>query len=169
MVDPKDVSSGDRQQVAALPVGVVDDRIEDRDPAQPRVVVDDEGHDVDVVVDIDPELERARAERPVAHDRWRHDLPAGGGRDEVGGDLAPGKGPVWEIIERALTGDGLVDGVEDGRRLGVRTADRQAAVHRVVRRGHEAPDDLHLPVTEDADDRRRIERDPGRAAGRPVS
>ena len=66
------------QQVAALAVGVVDDGVEDRHPAQVRVVAAGELGQVDGLVDVDPQLAHARAERALAHHGGRHDVPAGG-------------------------------------------------------------------------------------------
>ena len=43
MVDAVDVAARDRQQVAGLAVGVVDRRVEHRDPSQPLVVLDRRG------------------------------------------------------------------------------------------------------------------------------
>ena len=103
VVDPVDVPPAiDRQDVAALAIGVVHDRVEDRHPAQPRVVVDDHRHDVDLGIGIDERLDHALAERPVAQDRRRDDAPAGRLRDVPGGDLAARQRAVREVVERPL-------------------------------------------------------------------
>ena len=109
MVDPVHVPGRGRQQVAALAVGVVDDGVEDRHPAQVGVVAAGQHGQVDLLVDVDPQLAHAGPERPVAEDRRRHDVPAGGGADLVRGDLAVGQRAVGEVPQRPLARDGLVD------------------------------------------------------------
>ncbi len=104
------VAVGDGQEMADLPVGVVDHRVEDRHFPQ-RLVVGAAGErdQVDGLVEVDPELAHARAERAVAHDRGGHEVPAGRPGDDVGGDLAAGQGAVREVPERPLPRDRLVD------------------------------------------------------------
>src|SRR6267154_1290768 len=51
-------------------------------------IFDDHRDDVDALVDVDPELERALAERPVAEDRRGNDAPAGRLGDEERRHLA---------------------------------------------------------------------------------
>ena len=133
MVDPEDVAVRRRQEVAALAIGVVDRGVEHGDPAQSWVVVDDHRDHVDRGIDVDPELQGAVAERPVAADRRRDDRPAHRLADEICGDLAMGKGFVGEIVEGTLAGGRLVDRLDRERlfRRGTRPAD--PAEHRVVR------------------------------------
>ena len=109
----------DREDVPALAVGVVHDRVEDRHPPQPGVVLDDHRHDVDVGIGLDEGLDHALAERAVAQDGRRDDAPAGRLRDVPGGDLAASQRPVREVVERPLPEGRLVDGVEDERRFRV--------------------------------------------------
>ena len=56
------------------------------------------------------------AERAVAHHRRRHDVPAGGLRHLVGGELAAGERAVRKVPQRTLAADRLVDALRDGRR-----------------------------------------------------
>ena len=158
MVDTEDVAAGDRQQMAALAIGVVDDGVEDRDPAQAGVVLDDHRHDVLAIVGVDPELDHALTERALPEDGGRHDRPAGHLRHEVGGDLAPGQGAVGEVVERPLAADRLVDGVDGDRWLGVGAGPGHPAVHRVVRGRQQPAHDLDVALLQDVEDRRRVER-----------
>jgi hypothetical protein len=124
-----------QQDVPALAVGVVGDRVEDRDAPKLVVVGVDEddlvtvavvglqhgppslgdrswGNDVDhavVRIVLDPQLAHALAERPVAQNRGWHKVPAGGGREEVRRHLAACEAAVGEVPQWALTPDRLVD------------------------------------------------------------
>ena len=69
--------TGRRQQVTALAVGVVHHRVEDRHPAQTRVVAVQQRHHIGVLVNVYPELAGTGAKRAVAHHGGRHDVPAG--------------------------------------------------------------------------------------------
>ena len=122
--------------------------IEDRDPAQPAIGLDDQRHDVDGRIDVDPELERAVAERAVAADRRGDDRPAHRLACQERGDLAMRQRRVGEVVERTLSGSRLVDGLDDDRGLGLGAFEPDAAQHRVVRRPHQPPDDLDLAVAE---------------------
>ena len=106
------VAVGDGEQVTDLPVGVVDHRVEDRHLPQ-RLVVRAAGKrdQVDALVQVDPQLAHAGAERPVAHDRRRDKVPAGRPADDVGRDLPAGQGAAREIPQRALARDRLVHAV----------------------------------------------------------
>ena len=156
--------------MAALAVRVVHRRVEDRHPAQPGVVLDDHRDDVDVRVDVDPELERALAERAVAQDRRRDDPPADRLADDVPGrDLAVGQRPVREVVERPLAGGRLVDGLDDDRVLG--SAGRRAGPGTsiaLLRRADDPPDDLDLALAQDVE-RRAPRSITGTAVGRAVS
>ena len=130
MVAAVQVAVGDRQQVADLPVGVVDDRVEDRHLAQPAW-----------------SLRRASATRSTSGSRsihsWHMPGPNGPSRmtvggtkfqparpgHRVGGDLPARQGPGREVPQRPLTRDRLVHAV----RLGARALDRaeQGRVGRV--------------------------------------
>jgi hypothetical protein len=137
MVASVQVAVGNREQVTDLAVGVVDHRVEGGHLAQPGVVrAAGQGHQVNPVVNLDPQLAHARAERAVPHYRRRDDIPSAGPRDHVGRHLAPGKGPGREVPERALPGHRLVD----ARRLGPAPLD--GAVQGGIRRVNQAP--LHL-------------------------
>ena len=116
VVDAVHVAVGHRDDVAALAVGVVHDRVEHRHPAQGRVVAAHERRQVDVVVAVDPELHHARAERALAQHGRRHDPPAGRLRDQEGRDLAAGERAVGEVPERPLPRHRLVDALADERR-----------------------------------------------------
>ena len=83
--------------------------VEDRDTPQAGVVAVDHRDDVGRGVDVDPLLEHALAERPVAQQRRRHDAPAQRLGDEVRGDLAPGQRADREVEQRALAGGRLPD------------------------------------------------------------
>src|SRR3712207_7984849 len=58
-----------RDDVPALAVGVVHDRVEHRHAPQPGVVLADERGQVDVRVAVHPELDHAWTERALAQDR----------------------------------------------------------------------------------------------------
>jgi len=137
------VAVGDRQQVADLPVRVVDDRVEDGQVAQ-RLMIGSagEGDEVDGVVDVNPELAHAGAERPLAHYRRRHEIPAGGPADEVGRHLAASQRAGREIPERAFPRHRLVYAV--GRRPGT----FYGAEERHVRRADDAALDRELAALE---------------------
>ena len=63
VVDAVHVAACHRQHVAALPVRVVDHRVEQRHPSQRRVAPRMQVDDVDRFVDVDPELHHPGAER----------------------------------------------------------------------------------------------------------
>ena len=73
------------------------------------VVAAHERRQVDVLVAVHPELDHARAERPLAQHRRRHDPPAGRLGHQVGGDLAAGQRAVGEVPQRPLPRHRLVD------------------------------------------------------------
>ena len=104
------------QQVAALAVGVVDHGVEERHPPQLRAIAAHQPLEVDALVDVDPQLDHAGAERAVAHHGRRHDVPAGGLRHLVGRELAAGQRAVREVPERTLAADRLVDALRGRRR-----------------------------------------------------
>jgi hypothetical protein len=92
------VTVGDREEMADLAIGVVDDGVENRHLAQPGVVVTTrEGDQVHLLVQVNPQLAHAGAERPVAHHRWRDNVPPGGAGDQVRGHLAACQGPGGEV------------------------------------------------------------------------
>src|SRR5436305_4662261 len=75
MVTAEDMTFRRRQQVPTLAVRVVDDRVEDRHPAERVDVTAREHAEAERLVDVDPELTHAGAEPPVAQYRRRHDAP----------------------------------------------------------------------------------------------
>ena len=110
VVDALDPPVGAGQQVAALAVGVVDHGVEDRHPAQVRVVAAGQLGQVDRLVDVDPQLAHAR--RRTA----RRACTVGGTTSQplasltrYAADLAPGQRPVREVPQRALAAHRLVD------------------------------------------------------------
>ena len=128
----------DRQEVAGLPIGVVDDRVEQRDAAQAGIVPVDHVDDVGRRIDLDPGLEHALAGRAVAQERRRHDAPAERLRDEERGDLAPRQRADREVEQRPLAGGRLPDR-EEVIRFAPGPDD-----HRVVRRAGKPADRLEL-------------------------
>ena len=72
VVDAVHVAVGRREQVAALAVGVVDHRVEHGHPAQGGRSARISRRQVDGLVDVDPQLHHARAERAVPQHRRRH-------------------------------------------------------------------------------------------------
>jgi hypothetical protein len=126
-----------RAYVAALAVGVVDEDVEHRHPAELVGVLVDEGDlavlGVEAVehvapvgrdltggdesdgrvlrVRIPPDLHHAFAVRAVAQDRRRDDVPAGRLGDQERRTLAVGQRAVGEVPQRSLAPDGLVDGL----------------------------------------------------------
>jgi hypothetical protein len=87
----------------------------------------------------------------------------------MGRDLAAGEGAVGEIVERSLAADGLVDRIEDDRRLRIGADPGDPAVHRVVRRRDEATEDFELAIPQDVERGRRVERVPDLRVGSRVS
>ena len=144
MIDAEDMAIGQRQDVADLAIGVVDDGIEDGHRSQPGVVGDDHLDSVGGFVGVDPLLDHALAEWAVAEDGRRNDAPAHRLRDEKGGDLPAGQGAGREVEQRALGDGGLVDGVEGFAESGVVDEDDE----RLVRRAGQAPEDLERAVVE---------------------
>src|SRR6185312_10799428 len=59
-------------------------------------------------------LAHAGAERAVAHDCGRYEVPAGRAGDHVGGDLTARERAVWEVPQRPLPRDRLVNAVRLG-------------------------------------------------------
>jgi len=112
VINPEHMPIRHRKQVSALPVGVVDDGIEDRHSTQPRIRIHDHGHDVRGGVRMDPLLDHALAERAFTQDRRRNQPPARRLGNEEGGNFAAGKGPVRKVEQRPLGDRGLVDRVE---------------------------------------------------------
>src|ERR1035437_6709227 len=100
---------GEWQQVPALPIGVVENRVQDGHPPQGRVVGRDQLAHVHGLVHFHPELNHPLAERTVAHSRRRDQVPAARFRQQVCSDFATGQGSVWEVVERLLASDRLVD------------------------------------------------------------
>ena len=141
VIAAEQMAAARRQQVPDFPVGVVHDRIEDRQVTQAGVVA--AAREVDQVhlrVDVDPELAHARAVGTVAHHRRRHHVPPGRAGDDVGGDLPPGQRPGREVPQRALPRDRLVD----ARGLVVTRADR--AVPGLVGRLDQPAQDLQAAL-----------------------
>ena len=93
------------------------------------------GHGVERVTD--PQLHRARTERPVAQHGRRHDVPAAELGDDGGCDLASGERAVGEVPQRALAPHRLVDDVA------ARDASRPRDDREVGGLG-DAPQDLEL-------------------------
>jgi len=91
VVDRVQVAARDRQEVTALAVRVVHDRVEDRHPAQRGQVAADERRQVHLGVDVHPQLHHAGAEGPVAQHGGRDHAPAGRLRHQVGRDLPAGE------------------------------------------------------------------------------
>ena len=172
MIDRVEMAAGDRQQVAGLPIGVVEDRVEHRDPAQSQVVAVDHVDDVRLGVGIDPLLEHALAVRSFAEQRGRDDAPPERLRHEVGRDLAPGQRPDREVEQRTLTDRRLPDGeqvaldelaAEDVR---LRPGWPDPHDHRVVRRPDEPAEDLELAGPQSLDEPRGCRAGCWRAVGR---
>ena len=76
VVDAVHVALGGRDDVAALAVGVVHDRVEDRHAAQAVVVAADERGHVDRLVAVDPELHHARARTAPRAASWAGRRPS---------------------------------------------------------------------------------------------
>lgn len=76
VVDALDEPVGADEEVAGLAVRIVDDGVEEGDPAEARVGGPDELDDVGVVANLDPQLDHAWAGGPVAEDGRRDDVPA---------------------------------------------------------------------------------------------
>ncbi len=133
MVDAIPVSPGHRQHVLALAVGVVDDHVEDRHPAQRHGVLVDQrhrqvaavdpvedvspagrhlalrhqGHGVLSAVDLLPALHHAPAVRAVAQPGLGNDVPAQRLGDEVRRPLRPARSPSGKSHSGSLAGDRL--------------------------------------------------------------
>ena len=160
--------------MTALPVGVVDDGVEQGHRPQARIVLLDERPGVGRLVLVDPQLDHPGPGGPVAQDRRRDDRPAARLRDRPGRHLAPGERPIREVPQRLLEGDRLVHhrGEADaglGRlvaeqlgeqaptsfgRLGRRSVRQLLADHadeRGVRGDGQPPADLELPVAKELD------------------
>ena len=166
VVDAVDVPPAvDRQDVAALAVGVVHGRVEDGHPAQPRVVLDDHRDDVDRRVDVDPTPGPCprRTARRAGSSAGR--CPSRSPRDDVPGrHLAAGQRAVGEVVERPLAERSAC---RSPRRRPVGSGSGQTRVtvheHRVVRRPDDPADDLDLALAQDLERRRRgRSRDAGR-------
>jgi len=141
VIDRVEVATRHRQEMAALAIRVVDDRVEDRDLSKSLVVAHDHPDDVDLRIDVDPALDHPVAEWTLAEQCRRHDAPAHRLRDQVGRDLAARQRADREVEERLLT----------PRRFPYREeilAGSDADDHRVVRGSAEPSDDLQLPVAE---------------------
>ena len=138
MVDTEHPAVGGGQDVRRLAVGIVDDQIEAGQRRQPLVVGVGEHERVAILVPgaqhrkptgrqllgrqqidqfvvvggVHPLLHHAGTERPVAEQRRRHTVPAGGRGDPVRGDLAIGEGAVREVPQRPFAADRLVDALD---------------------------------------------------------
>ena len=109
MVDAVDVTVFGGQQVAALSIGVVGQCIEDADPAQSIVGLDDHLQHVRFGVGLDPQLDHSPPVRAVTQDRRRDDSPACRFREQVRSGFAIGQRADGEVVERPLAAGGLVD------------------------------------------------------------
>ena len=144
VVDAVHVAVRERQEVADLAVGVVDDGIEDGHPPEARIIADDELDPVDRIVGMDPLLDHALAERSVPQDRRWHDRPTHGLGDEERRDFPAGERADREVEERSLCDRGLVDGMERLRQV------RMVNQHdeRLVGGSGQAAEDLERAVAE---------------------
>src|SRR4051812_25416737 len=95
--------------MAALAVGVVHDRVEQRDLPIDVVAALTQREEVLGRIELHEALEGSQTLRPVAQDGWRHARPAERTRHRVRGDLAAAERSVGEIPERRLAGARLVD------------------------------------------------------------
>ena len=93
----------------------------------------------------------AAAQAVFAHDGRRHQVPAQGLADHVGGVLALVQGAGGKIVQRRLAVARLVDGVTFA---GLRV--RHLEEENVIRTGGQHPLLLHLGLAEDVQDVRQV-------------
>src|SRR5215831_15438391 len=115
VVDGVDQIVRAEEAVAALTVGVVGHEVEDADLLQALAVARVLAHGEPVLLELGfhEELEGALAERAFAHDGGRHEAPAEGLGEEIGGFLALVEAG-GKVPEGALAAAGLVDGARAG-------------------------------------------------------
>jgi hypothetical protein len=112
VVNTKDTIVGEWEEVACLPVAIVDDGVKKCEWTETYVLVVNKVNRRLHTLMFDPELHSAWARWSVAQDRRRDHIDFKRRREDRGCDLAPGEGASWKVPEWRLAANWLVHNLE---------------------------------------------------------